>query len=294
MKRAWLVNLLLLVGVVGLALYAVYRPKQADQPKHKLTQLTASTVKRIRIEPRDGPRIELEKRGESWFLTAPVEARADRSQVDRLLDVLQATSQEKLPATDLARFDLDQPRLKVSFDDQTIAFGTSNSLTQEQYVLAGDGVYLLSPYFGSAVPTRPDRVLNHALFREGEKPLGFIFPQFRVIQHEGKWTVEPPPPDEKNQPSADELNRWVDEWRFASSLVTQPASGRKPSKQVQVQLADGKALSFGVLREGPELVLLREDEKLEYQFSADSGRKLMARPVAAPAPAEATSAVKAQ
>jgi hypothetical protein len=290
MKRAWLVNLLLVIGVTGLALYAIYRPKPEDKtPRHKLSQVAAAAVQKVRIEPRDAPPIELERRGEAWFITAPLTGRADQSQLDRLLDLLQASSTEKLPADDLARYDLDRPRLKVQFDGQVLAFGTSNPLTQEQYVLAGDSVYLLSSYFTSVVPSRPDRLLTHALFRPGERPVAFALKGFRVTQKDATWTVEPPLPEGKEAPGPDEINRWVDNWRFASSLVTRPASGRKPLDEIQATLAGGAQVKFGVLQRAPELVLLRQDEKLEFQFSAESGAGLMTRPEPAPPPAGAPS-----
>jgi hypothetical protein len=298
MKRAWLVNLLLVIGVAGLALYAIYRPKPEDKtPRHKLSQVVGATVQKVRIEPQDAPPIELEKRGEAWFITAPMAGRADQSQVDRLLDLLQASSTEKLPAAELARYDLDRPRLKVQFDGQVLAFGTTNPLTQEQYVLAGDSVYLLSSYFASVVPSRPDRLLTHALFRPGEKPAAFTLKTFRVTQQDAKWIVEPPLPEGKEPPGPDELNRWVDDWRFASSLVTRPASNRKPLEEIQVTLVGGAQVRFGVIQREPELILLRQDEKLEFQFAAESGARLIARPEPAPAPsgapADAASAVKA-
>jgi hypothetical protein len=105
--------------------------------------------------------------------------------------------------------------------------------------------------------------------------------------------VEPPLAQEQEAPSADELNRWVDEWRFASSLVTRPATERRPIEEIRVGLSDGSQVSFGVLQKEPELVLLRQDEKLEFQFSAENGRRLIARPVPTPAPAAAASGVKA-
>jgi hypothetical protein len=298
MKRAWLVNLLLVIGVAGLALYAIYRPKPEDKtPRHKLTQLAAAAVQTVRIEPREAPAIEIERRGEAWVITAPLAGRADQSQMDRLLDLLQASSTEKLPADELARYDLDRPRLKVHFDDQLLAFGTSNPLTQEQYVLAGDSVYLLSSYFASVVPAQPDRLLTHALFRPGEKPVAFDLKGFRVLQKDATWTVEPPLPEGQEAPGPDEVNRWVDNWRFASSLLTRPAGGRKPLDEIQVTLAGGVQVKFAVLQREPELVLLRQDEKLEFQFSAESGARLIARPEpSAPpagAPADAASAVKA-
>jgi hypothetical protein len=298
MRRAWLVNLLLVIGVAGLALYAIYRPKPEDKtPRHKVSQVAGATVQKVRIEPQSAPPIELEKRGEAWFITAPLAGRADQSQMDRLLDLLQASSTERLPATELARYDLDRPRLKVQFDGQVLAFGTTNPLTQEQYLLAGDSVYLLSSYFASVVPTQPDRLLTHALFRPGEKPVGFAFKEFRVTQKDATWTVEPPLPEGKEAPGPDEINRWVDNWRFASSLVTRPAGSRKPQDEIQVTLAGGAQVKLGVLQREPELILLRQDEKLEFQFSAESGPRLITRPEPAPppagAPSDAASAVKA-
>jgi hypothetical protein len=163
MKRGWIVNVLLLAVVAALGWYVLYRPAD-EAPQHKLTTLAPSTVSRVVIEPRAGEPIELAKRDDAWYLVRPFEARADRSQVERLLEITSATAKEKLAATDLARFDLDRPALAVTLGDQRFAFGTANPLTQEQYVLAGDGVYLLPAFYASLVPQRAERLLTHSLF----------------------------------------------------------------------------------------------------------------------------------
>ncbi len=68
-------------------LYVIYRPAADEGPSTSSTTLAASAVKRMLIEPRDGEPIELEKRGEAWYLVRPFQARADRSQVDRMLEL---------------------------------------------------------------------------------------------------------------------------------------------------------------------------------------------------------------
>ena len=298
MKTAWIVNLLLLTGVVGLVLFAIYRPKEEQAPQHRISTLASAQIKHILIEPKGGPPIELEKREDGWFLIRPYAARADGTQVERLLDLSAASSKEKLAATDLKRFDLDAPSLKVSFDQQTFAFGTTNPLSQDQYVLSGDSVYLLSTFYTSLVPQKAERLLAHSLFRQSEKPAAFTYKDFRLEQRDGKWTLTPAPVSEQDKPSQDDINRWVDEWRFASSLLTQPAGGKAPSEIIEVRLTDGKTLKLGVLQKEPELILLRPDEKLQYHLSGELARHLMSRPAASPqtgatpAPASASSAVK--
>jgi len=292
MKRGWIVNVLLLAAVVALGWYVLYRPAPSDVPQHKLTTLVPSTVSHVLIEPRAGGPIELAKRGEAWYLVRPFEARADRSQVDRLLELTSASSKEKLAATDLARFDLDRPAVSVTLGDQRFAFGTVNPLNQEQYVQAGDAVYLLPSFYASLVPQRAERLLTHALFVEGETPVAFALPAFRVEQQGPKWIRVPA--GAKEPPSQDEFNRWVEGWRFASSLVTQRASSGTAKERIDVRLSDGRTLKLDVLQKEPELILVRPDEKLQFLFSGEVAKRLLTPPeAAAPANDAAASGVPA-
>lgn len=296
MRTGWIVNLLLLAGVAGLAAYAIYRPAGQEAAQHKISALLSSEIKRIVIEPKAGKRLELERRGEDWFLVQPLQARADRTQVDRLLDLLSASSKDKLPAADLQRFDLDAPSMKVTFNDRSFAFGTTNPLSQDQYVLSGDSIYLLPGYYRSLVPQSPERVLTHALFRRDEKPVAFATKGFKVEQRDGNWQVIPSPAAANDKPSQDDFNRWADDWRLASSLLTQPAGATAGAESIEIRLADGRTVKLGVLQREPELVLARADEKLTFHFSGEVARRLLSPPAvsAAPEPASATSAVKPQ
>jgi hypothetical protein len=288
MKTGWIVNLLLLLAVAGLAAYALYKPKEnEDAARHAISALPPAQVTRVLIEPAEGGALELQKQGDEWLLVQPLRARADRTQVDRALDLLNARSREKLAASELQRFDLDRPALKVTFNDQSIAFGTTNPLTQEQYVHAGDSVFLLPGYYRSQVPERAQRVLTHALFRQGEKPTAFRLAQFSVEQQDGIWKLAPAAGNEAL--SQDDLNRWVDGWRLASSLLTQPASGKLPNESIEVRLADGRSLRLRIAQRAPQLVLVREDEKLAFHFSEEMSEQLLAPPAAPEPPPGATS-----
>lgn len=279
--RGWVTNIVLLAAVIGLGWYAYTKPDADKEVEHPIAALAPAQVSRLSIE-RLGASMALEKRDNHWYLTSPLTARADSGQVNRLIDVLSVKSKEKLGAADLARFDLDAPALTLRFGKLAIAFGTTNSLTQDQYVLSNNSVYLIPGFYRMQVPDRPDRLLTHSLFAEGEKPVGFELPQMAAEQKDGKWTVLRAP---EGQPSlgADDLNRWADDWRFSSSLITQPYDGTAGMEQVRVKLADGKTLEIEVLRKEPDLVLARRDESLQFQYSTEAGKRLMAPEAEKPA-----------
>jgi hypothetical protein len=158
-------------------------------------------------------------------------------------------------------------------------------------------VYLLPSLYRTQVPDRPARLLTHALLRQNEKPVAIRLKTFTLEQRDGKWVVTPA--GGKEPPSQDDLNRWVDDWRHASSLLTQPATDRTAAREwIEVRLDAGGTLRLGVVQPAPQLVLLRPDEKLTFHFSEDMGTRLTSRPAAPeppPAPASGTSpAVPAQ
>jgi len=67
-KSAWIVNLLLLAGVVGLVVFAIYRPKEEQAPQFRISWLTQvnpwlSHVTRIQSADTDCAR--------QWRFTSP-------------------------------------------------------------------------------------------------------------------------------------------------------------------------------------------------------------------------------
>lgn len=280
-RTRWLVNILLLAVVAALATYALYGRHTDDMPLEPIAQLAPSVVHRIEIKAAGADPIELARESDTWFVTRPVRARANLTQVERLLDLLAVRGRDRMPARDLENFDLDHPALRVQFDEVLIAFGTVNPLTQDQYVLVGDAVYMIPGHHRSAVPDRVERVLTHALLRKDEKPVSFAFPGFSVERVDGRWTRRPEASGAML--SQDDFHRWVDEWRFASSLLTQRASGNAAAEHVSVTLEDGRTVRFGIVQKEPEFILTREDEQLTFYFPQDTRRRLLAGPAPIPA-----------
>jgi hypothetical protein len=274
-KSRLLVNLALLLALAALGLYAYLRPKQEPSPGFAVSQVKRDDVDRIRLERRGAAAIELARDKGSWHMLAPFKSRADRFQVDRLLDIAAATSKQKLPAAQLQRYGLAPAAVTVTLNDQIFAFGALNEITNEQYVASGDAVYLVATYLGYGIPTDAARILSHRLLGENETPVAFDFGRWKAAKDDsGKWSITGSPP-KKEPPSTDDLNRWVDEWKLASGLSVEPHKGARRGDQVTVTLGGGKAVSFVVLGRASEVQLLRTDENMRYRLGADAGARLL-------------------
>lgn len=272
MKPRILLNLVLAGLVAVLILLVWLKPKPTAQTEFKLSTLASASINRIAIERPGQPAIVLQKNPSGWRLSAPFQARAEGIAVGHLLEILDAASLQRFPATDLNRFQLDPPLLRLTLNDQEFSFGTQNTLTGEVYVATNGGVHPVAPSYLAHALKMPADFAARAFLAEEEKLAGFEFADLKLSQDgAGKWSATPARPNL----SQDDINRWVDEWRHASSLVTQPYDGTAPQESLTLRLGDGKLIPCKILRREPELVMLREDEKLQYHFPAEIGKRLL-------------------
>jgi hypothetical protein len=272
MKSRIFLNLALAGLVAVLILLVWLKPKPMAPTEFKLSTLASASINRIAIERPDQPAIVLERNLDGWRLSAPFRARAEGTTVERLLEILSAASLQRFPATDPDRFQLDPPLLRLTLNEQEFSFGTQNTLTGEVYVATHGGVHPVAPSYLVHAMKMPADFAARALLTEEEKLAGFEFADLKLSQNsEGKWLASPARPNW----SQDDINRWVDEWRHASSLITQPYDGTPALESLTLRLGNGQLVNCKILRREPELVLLREDEKLQYHFPVEIGKRLL-------------------
>jgi hypothetical protein len=282
MRRLPWLNALLLLVVAALGAFVYLKPSVDSRNENALSKLKVSEANTIRIERPGATAISLEKKSAGWRVTAPLSARADETRVQRLLSIVEAKSAVRMPATELARFELDPPSASLTIGTQAFSFGMVNSLTREQYVMTGDAVYAVNPRFGAALPATSVEVASKQLFGADEIPVRIALKDFSLEQRDGKWTLSPAPSD---VPSQDDYARWVDGWRFASAIRVEPYVGGKPRQDVEVRLKSGAAITLGILASGASLVLTRPDEKLQYYFNIETAKRLLSPP--SPRPSQA-------
>ena len=277
MKSKILINLALVAALVGLSLYAYFKPGQSTAPALKLTSLKRNEIERIGVEPRTGAPYKLEKKAGTWRLVAPLNAQADQTQVDRLLDIASAPAKQKLANPDLSQLGLQPPQVRVTLNDRVFAFGRVNDITYEQYVAAAGEVYLVPPLYGSDIPQEAAKLLSRRLLDAGEIPVGFDFGRYRIVRNDkGVWAAAgdfATAPDKGL--SQDDFNRWADEWRYTSALSVTPYKDRGAGELITVRFREGKTVTMRMLQKQPEFQLVREDNSLRYQFGVDVGRRLL-------------------
>lgn len=271
MKSRILLNLALLAAVIALGLFAFLRPRPGAGPGYRVSGLNAAEVAEIRVERAGSPVLEIRKQSGHWTMTAPIPGRVDLLKVQRVLDLLGATSGQRFPAEDRERFELDRPAVVVTVQGERIALGMRNPLSQEQYVGTREGVLLVAPRFATAVPPRAEDWLSRQPLADPESPVAFEMPGFTVRSADGKWTVEP----ERSDLSQDDLSRWVLEWRSAHAGAVGRGPGNPRGEPFVVRLQDNRAVPFRILRREPEVVLVRADENLQYHFSRENGIPLL-------------------
>lgn len=277
LKRRWLLNAGLLVLVAALVLAVIYLPGQKkSQPGPPLTAVAVDGVARVRIEKPEQPEIMLEKTGGDWRLAAPVKARANRFNVERLLRVLAAPGDTRIPAepAGLSRFGLDKPAARVWFDDQEIDFGTLHPLKNEVYVLYHNEVVLIPGHYLAASTYPYTNFIDSGLFDDGLKLTAIKLPDFTLAQKDGVWRRQP----EDRKLTTDRVNDFAAEWQNARALTVDKYSGKEATGEIEVTATRGgktENLKLGILSYKPEFVLHRPDENLEYHFTEETGKRLL-------------------
>ncbi len=288
MKKRWLINLVLLLVVAGVAAFLYLRPQQQEQTEqsHELSTLKLADFSDLRVEfPAKAP-VVFEKRDGYWYMQQPYTARADQGLVQRILSIVAATSKEKFPADNLSQFGLDNPKLKVKMGGEEFLFGTYNPVSNEQYVAYKGAVYMLDPGYSESAATQPIELISKHPFKPGEKIAGFDLSRLEqwedirlnVDLENGNWKISAA----EAKPDQNRMNEWLQEyWKKASATSVEPYTPDRNTTypSVEVKLEDGSKVHFDKLQESPELLLGRPDEGMLYHFPQDVGFTMLNPPI---------------
>lgn len=273
-SKAWWLNAGLAAAVIALASF-IYLRKGSEAPDgYALAAFKPGEVSSIRIERAGAAPVVLERKLDAWFITAPFAGRADPMQVERVLEIGGARSANRFAPTDLARYELDSPQVRLTVGGQRFDFGMVNPVSHEQYVLTGNAVHAVSLRYGAALPASPGDLLDKRLLGAAESPVRIEHKEYTVSRQDGKWALAPPGGDL----SQDDYQRWVDGWRHASAVRVAPYVKGIPAGEIGLQFQAGGKLTLAILAREPELALLRPDENLVYYFLRGHARRLLAPP----------------
>jgi hypothetical protein len=268
------------VGVaaaLGAYLWFVERPREikpAGPAKEKVFALDKSKVEELSLAAPGAEEVRVVKEGEGWRLAAPMQASADKSEVDALVTSLESLEMEEVVAespADLGQFGLASPRTSLSVRVQ--------GATEPLKLLVGektpDGgalyakratqarVFTIPSYLETTFAKKPsdlrDRDLLHVK-RDAVQTVAVTGPQgsYALARDErGEWAFTAPMATRAGRWSVDGLLGTLEGLRF-DSVAAEPAADVKkfglapPARTVTLSLADGGARTLEIGGKAPE------------------------------------------
>ena len=288
MKSRWLINIVMLAIVLGLGTYFYLRPKpEAVQTKaYDISQIKLADIVSIQVDLPNKPLMTFKKVNKLWQMIAPYPARLDQQSINHIISVVAAQSNNKFSSSDLAKFGLNEPKLKLTLNEELFIFGAFNSVTSEQYVMYKDAIYLLPGSYLELASIQTTALLDKSPIAQDEKIIGFDLSgleqwqenQLNVDLVDGKWQVNDP----KLSVNQAAMQEWFDGyWTGMSVSAVEPYSLQSTEKLpgFSVKLSNGKTIRFDKFQESPTLILGRPDEGIKYTIASDIGFVLLNPPL---------------
>jgi hypothetical protein len=278
MHSRTLLNIALLALVIGLGLLVFYEPGiEAPEEKPKLTNLDPEAIQSVRIVRLGQEDIRVQRSGTQWRLLKPVAARADKFRMSALLRITAAQSYSNYPLSEVnaAQLGLDKPEVKLFLDDTELDFGKTEPINGRRYVRLGETVHLISDFAYYHLIGDYATFISPRLLPEGAKITALKLPEVSLRWQDEHWQVAPKP----DRYSADQANRLVDAWRFATAMGVERYTADAGGEPVEVILGE-HTIEFRIMAREPDFVIARPDLGVRYRFAGERSKDMLQLPAA--------------
>lgn len=288
MNKRNVLNLGLALALAGLVAVLAYESGNKIPEKSVLiTQLTPTDIQKIVIEQSRHHRIILLKTANQWQMSTPYNNQANTLRINKLLALASAKSHARYSVTDinLKQLKLSAPDLTIYFNDTKLIFGTTDAIKGYRYIQIKDTVHLITDRYSHLIRGQATKLLSPALLPENMAITKLALPDLTIQTSDTGWKTRP-----DNKPtSADQLQQFIDEWRFAralrvSKVKTDANNSSAANKKIVINVYSdsNKPFTFNLTHMEDEIILLRKDIGLRYHFSIEAGERLLNLPSTKP------------
>ncbi len=288
MNRARL-NLLLLVIVFALGAGAWMAYQKKNKPKELLTPIATEGVTKIVVEWPGSDVITLEKKDAEWWLTTPVQARADRFEAIGATSLASTEVQAAVEGDgiNLKELGLEPPDHTVTLNEVKIEFGGSDALQSRRYVRVRGKTMLIDDPATAALDKDYADLISKELFAANEELVKIELPDFTLTKAaDGSWAA----PAGTANATPQTLKTLAEGWKSAKSMWNEAAPGEAMlGTKVRITTKDGRVSDFIVASLDPQFALYSPTLKIRYQLSKSLVDELLKLGTTAPvAPAAAS------
>lgn len=257
MPRRLLINLVLLLCVIGLAVFlGTNKEQEIIEPDVTLTDIYPDSIHRIHIERRDLDDIIFQKQDDHWHMQSPFNLPANPSRIKVMLKLLQAHSYDHFsaPDNDLTPYMLAVPAVSIVLNDTRIAFGDTNPLNKKlRYVLVKDTVHIINDSLFHQLQTSATFFLNQKLIPPGATIKAIHLPELTIGNTDsGKVTGA--------------HQQIIKAWMHVESVYVGKYEEIEPIDTIKLELTSGEIIEFIILSARPNLILARPDTGIKYHI----------------------------
>ena len=275
---------------------AIYEPgKKIPPASSKLTKLAPKDINKIVIEQPQQPNIILKRNKNGWEMLEPLHIPANDILIDNLLSITTSNSHSRYSVSkvELDQFNLNTPDLKISFNDTTLAFGTTEPLGGSRYVLTNNEVHLITDRYTHLIRGKMTALVSPKILPGNAILTRLELPDLTLQSSNDGWTASP----DTNFKSSDQIQKLLDEWHYARAMQVKqdnilPADSEKISA-ITIHTSNNGIYRFKLILQKDEIILYRSDMKLSYHFDKQTGERLLGHLTNESTPEE-TTPVKAK
>jgi len=275
MKKSYITNVILLLVILGLYWFINYQPAQVES--HRLSTLHADQVNTIKIQRYKRDEIVLHREGKQWLIKQPLQANANKTRVNLILDLLSTSSHGQLKLDSnlsLQQFDLDPAKITLQINDQRFEFGNTEPLSKYRYIRYHNSIHLINDTVAPLLNANAASFINNRLFPEQLNITSLRLPAIVNQQAhssalslnltEGHWKS----PDDTL--SADQLTSLVSAWQNAYAIQVLPITADKIQQEIgqdiTVKFSNQTTATLLLQFSHQSMTLIDSKKKLKYQF----------------------------
>ncbi|MDH5190895.1 MAG: DUF4340 domain-containing protein [Gammaproteobacteria bacterium] len=267
-----LLNIALVIAIALLILLVVFEPGlEKESNTSSLLSLDKDQITSIRIIHNEET-IQLEKQNDKWVITIPVRAEGNEFKINSLLNLVKTKSHAHYSPQeiDLAPIRLDKPRSRVFFNETEIAFGDTQPINHQRYVMTGGIVHLINDNYYHHTITTAGNYVSFSLLPPESNIRKIIFPDKSVLEKtDGKWNT-------KIDISADNITSLVNDWLYAEAIEVKLYKAEKPDKKVTLYIqGQERPVIFYIFRKEDDVWLINESLTLKYMLTEEIANKLL-------------------
>ena len=271
MQRKIILNLILLLAVAALGVFLVNTGEEPEKKIIPLTSIAPETIRHIDIKRKDKGNISFRKIGDAWFMTAPLQVRANEYRINAMLQLLQTPSFIRLSTEglDLSRFDLAPPAVSLEENGQEFFFGGTNPLEGRRYLMRGSVVHLIRDDLYPQLQQGPEFFISPQLVPEDTLLQSIELPGHTFTFLNNHWTGT-----DDTQITEDVLQRLVSAWQSAQATRIEQLQPTDSLGEVIIYTRTGEVMHFGIQQRKPVLKLARMDLGITYTIPAETASNL--------------------